>query len=103
MRPAAAPHAPQTAAASVPLTCVRQPLCRWIILIVFSAIFRWAMAEPQLPSFEPEDDKGWHLIYRQTSPFVWPKNKLDLCKFDHVTPRRDSNPGAMLCARKCVF
>ena len=58
---------------------------KWLILIVFSRIFRWAMAEPQLPSFEPEDEKGWHLVFRQTSPFVWPKGKLDLCKFDHLS------------------
>ena len=58
---------------------------KWLILIVFSRIFRWAMAEPQLPSFEPEDEKGWHLVFRQTSPFVWPKGKLDLCKYDHLS------------------
>eukprot|EP00966_Prymnesium_polylepis_P188456 4367183-Prymnesium_polylepis.2 len=43
------------------------------------------MAEPQLPSFEPEDEDGWHLVFRQTSPYVWPKGKLDMCKFDHLS------------------
>ena len=34
---------------------------------------------------QAEDEEGWQLLFRQTSPFVWPRGKLDLCKFDHLS------------------
>ena len=40
---------------------------KWILLLVFSRLFRWAMAEPALPSFDAEDEQGWHLVFRQVS------------------------------------
>ena len=29
-----------------------------------------------------QDEKGWHLVFRQTAPFVWPREHVDLCEFD---------------------
>ena len=51
---------------------------------MFSALFSWAMAEPQLPSIDPEDESGWHLVFRQTSPFIWPRGKLNLVSVKDV-------------------
>ena len=57
---------------------------KWLMLLGFQWLFRWAMAEPELKTIEPEDDLGWHLVFRQSAPFAWPRGKANLCEFDHL-------------------
>ena len=55
---------------------------KWLMLLFYQALFRWAMAEPDILTLELQDDKGWHLVFRQTAPFVWPRGVHSLCEFD---------------------
>jgi hypothetical protein len=53
---------------------------KWLLLIFYQFLFRWAMAEPEIQTLELQDEKGWHLLFRQTAPFVWPKGHINLCE-----------------------
>ena len=55
---------------------------KWLLLLFHQWLFRWAMAEPEIQTLELQDEKGWHLVFRQTAPFVWPRGHIDLCEFD---------------------
>ena len=55
---------------------------KWLLLIFYQCLFKWAMAEPEIQTLELQDEKGWHLVFRQTAPFVWPKGHTNLCEFD---------------------
>ena len=53
-----------------------------MLLLLYQSLFRWAMAEPEILTLALQDDKGWHLVFRQTAPFVWPLGVTNLCEFD---------------------
>ena len=55
---------------------------KWLMLLFYQALFRWAMMEPEILTLELQDEKGWHLVFRQTAPFVWPRGVTNLCEFD---------------------
>ena len=43
------------------------------------------MAEPEIDAMELQDHEGWHLVYRQSAPFAWPKGRASLCEFDYLS------------------
>ena len=43
------------------------------------------MAEPEIDAMELQDHEGWHLVYRQSAPFAWPKGRANLCEFDYLS------------------
>ena len=47
-------------------------------------LFAWALSEPDLSELELEDDKGWHLVFRQTAPFLWPEGRRNMFENDHL-------------------
>ena len=48
-------------------------------------LFLWAMREPEIQSLELEDSERFHLVFRQTAPFVWPRRRFNLCEHDHLS------------------
>ena len=58
---------------------------KWILLLVMTRLFLWAMREPEIQSLELEDSERFHLVFRQTAPFVWPRRRFNLCEHDHLS------------------
>eukprot|EP00966_Prymnesium_polylepis_P246568 5702882-Prymnesium_polylepis.1 len=59
-------------------------LIKYIFIGGMGRLFSWALSEPDLSELELEDDKGWHLIFRQTAPFLWPEGRRNLFENDHL-------------------
>jgi hypothetical protein len=73
-------HGDSNSAGQVFLLVIIDEGIKWLLLIFYQFLFRWAMAEPEIQTLELQDEKGWHLLFRQTAPFVWPKGHINLCE-----------------------
>ena len=75
----------EQSAGQAAIACVLDEGIKWILLGMFAALFRWAMAEPEVDALELQDEEGWHLVFRQSAPFAWPCGRADLCEFDYLS------------------